>query len=490
MVVPTATTPRCRSSFRASARISPAMTTPESAIPESSWLGTTIATTTNAPATIPNARSIRSSGNAIAKYSVTPTSAALPTSHANSDQGFQTMIQTSNGIAIAAVASLVRNTQAFALGLLAGAAETALPALELGDRLEELPLAEVRPERVRHVDLGVGDLPQEEVTDPHLTARADQEIGIWNAGSAERRRNQLLIDGLGSEIAALDAAGDRAHGFRQLLTAAVADGEDDRHAGVPLGALDDVAERELHLAGELPDVADREEADAILHHPLHFGHEVVAEKAHQRRHFVLWAVPVLAREGVEAQVRDAEPARGLDDLLHRVLATAMPHDTGQPALGSPTPVSVHDDRDVARQALFVDRDHQTAMISSSLDLRILSTFSTYSLVRCSTRSCCFFRSSSVRSFSLWSSFSMPIASWRCWRTDTRNSSAVFFTCFTRSLRRCSVSSGIGMRMILPSFTGVRPRSDWKIARSISPIALRSNGWMTSKRDSGAVIDES
>src|SRR6185503_7780726 len=98
------------------------MTTPESAIPESSCTGITIATTTSAPAAIPNRRSVGSLGNAIVKYSVTPTMAAVPTSQVKSDHGFQTMIQTSNGIATAAVASLVRSTYAFALGLLAGAA--------------------------------------------------------------------------------------------------------------------------------------------------------------------------------------------------------------------------------------------------------------------------------------------------------------------------------------------------------------------------------
>src|SRR5205085_122577 len=206
------------------------MTTPESAIPESSWLGTTIAPTTNAPATMPNVRSIGSAGNAIAKYSVTPTSAALPTSHAKSDHGFQTMIQTSNGMATTAVANLVRSTQAFALGLLAGAAETALPALEFVDRVEELPLAEVRPKRVRDVDLGVSDLPQEEVADAHLAAGTDQEIRVGDAGGAERRRDELLVDGLRRELAALHASGDRAHRVGQLLAAAVADGEDHRHA--------------------------------------------------------------------------------------------------------------------------------------------------------------------------------------------------------------------------------------------------------------------
>src|ERR1051326_2377358 len=42
---------------------------------------------------------------------------------------------------------------------------------------------------------------------------------------------------------------------------------------------------------------------------------------------------------------------------------------------------------------------------------------------------------------------------------SRPSSANLWTTLTSSLRRSSVSGGIGMRMTLPSFDGVSPRSD-------------------------------
>ena len=59
------------------------------------------------------------------------------------------------------------------------------------------------------------------------------------------------------------------------------------------------------------------------------------------------------------------------------------------------------------------------------------------------------------------------ASRRTLRTATRPSSARWRTTLTSSLRRSSVSCGIGRRMSLPSFDGVRPRSDSWIARSIA-----------------------
>src|SRR5687767_306939 len=46
-------------------------------------------------------------------------------------------------------------------------AEPTVPALELRDGEVQVARAEVRPELGRDQELGVGDLPQEEVRDPH-----------------------------------------------------------------------------------------------------------------------------------------------------------------------------------------------------------------------------------------------------------------------------------------------------------------------------------
>ena len=58
-------------------------------------------------------------------------------------------------------------------------------------------LAEVRPQRVGDPDLGVGDLPEQEVADAHLAAGADQQIGIGLAGGVEEAGEALLVDLVG-----------------------------------------------------------------------------------------------------------------------------------------------------------------------------------------------------------------------------------------------------------------------------------------------------
>src|SRR5881227_1483949 len=59
--------------------------------------------------------------------------------------------------------------------------EAPVAALVVGDGAVEVGGLEVGPERRRHPELGVGDLPQEEVGDTHLAAGADEQIGVGDA---------------------------------------------------------------------------------------------------------------------------------------------------------------------------------------------------------------------------------------------------------------------------------------------------------------------
>src|SRR3954464_14367198 len=76
------------------------------------------------------------------------------------------------------------------------AAEAAPAAGVVVEGCAERLLAEVRPERVQEDELRVGELPQEEVRDPQLAGRADQEIGIRHLGRVQVRRECVLVDRL------------------------------------------------------------------------------------------------------------------------------------------------------------------------------------------------------------------------------------------------------------------------------------------------------
>src|SRR5215472_16768276 len=72
-----------------------------------------------------------------------------------------------------------------ALDLRRRLAEASLALLVALERLHELALAEVGPEGLRDVDLGVRELPEEEVAHAHLAARPDEEVGIGDALGGE-----------------------------------------------------------------------------------------------------------------------------------------------------------------------------------------------------------------------------------------------------------------------------------------------------------------
>src|SRR5437879_4839828 len=131
---------------------------------------------------------------------------------------------------------------------------------------------------------------------------------------------------------------------------------------------------------------------------------------------------------------------------------------------------------------------QISVISASFFLRVSSTLVMYASVSFWISSWAFLVSSSVIWEAFWAFLISSSTSRRMLRMWTLTSSAIFFASFTSSLRRSSVSGGIGRRTSLPSFVGVRPRSEARIAFSMSLIILGSNGWTVRSRFSGAASE--
>src|SRR5262245_37738352 len=114
-------------------------------------------------------------------------------------------------------------------------AETARAALILGDGPVEIDLRKVRPEDRGDPQLRVGDLPQEEIRDPHLPAGPDEEIRIRHVSRVERLGDVLLADLLGIELARAHLAREGPHGIEQLVAAAVVERHQQGRPGVVRG---------------------------------------------------------------------------------------------------------------------------------------------------------------------------------------------------------------------------------------------------------------
>ena len=102
---------------------------------------------------------------------------------------------------------------------------------EMLDRGVELALAEVRPQRVAEIQLGVGEIPQQEIADALLAAGADQQVGIRQPGQRQVRAERGLVDVVGAQLAGDAALGELPRGPSDVPAPAVGDGDDERHAG-------------------------------------------------------------------------------------------------------------------------------------------------------------------------------------------------------------------------------------------------------------------
>src|SRR5580700_2262349 len=121
------------------------------------------------------------------------------------------------GSRIAAVRSLVLSTQA-GVGTVGDCAETALAKLVGGDRAQKFALAEIGPQRIGKIELGVGELKQKKIGDAQFAGSTNQQVGIGKPGGRQLASDQLLVNLIGCERAVGDRTRDRSRRVHDVLT--------------------------------------------------------------------------------------------------------------------------------------------------------------------------------------------------------------------------------------------------------------------------------
>src|SRR5580692_7747106 len=79
----------------------------------------------------------------------------------------------------------------------------------------------LRPQRVAKIKFRIGEVPQQEIADALLAARADQQIRIRHAREPEPVRDRRLVDGGGGEVACRSFCCQRAASLRNVPAATV-----------------------------------------------------------------------------------------------------------------------------------------------------------------------------------------------------------------------------------------------------------------------------
>src|SRR5712664_488366 len=372
--------------------------------------------------------------------------------------------------------------------LVAGAAEAPLAGAIGDDRRVQRGGVEVRPQRVGEIKLGVGELPEQKIADALLATGADEQIRLGREAHGEISCEGLLRD-LSRGGFLLQQPIER---LQDVPAPAIIGCDGERQALVARGQALSLLDQAANLAGEAPRIADHPQPHAAAMQLLHLVRKRCLEQLHQERDLVGRTAPVFGAEGEQRQVLDAALGAGAHRGAHRLDTAAVAGDARQVLALGPATVAVHDDRDMARyrargrNGLGRARLGHTAISSASFCCSSLSMSAICRSVIFCTSSCARRSSFSETSFFLSASLRWWIASRRRLRTATRAFSASCRTTLISSLRRSSVSTGIGTRTVSPAAAGLRPRSESRIAFSIACASFFSKGVTPMVRASSSV----
>ena len=139
------------------------------------------------------------------------------------------------------------------------APEAALTAGELEQRGVERVRAEVRPQRVAEVELGVGGLPDQEVGQALLAAGPDDEVRVGQAGRVQGRADRALVDLVGRDA----ARGESPERVDELGPAGVVEGDVEQQPLAAGGRVERLADRRPGRVGQLVEPAEQPDPDAL-----------------------------------------------------------------------------------------------------------------------------------------------------------------------------------------------------------------------------------
>src|SRR6184192_1998165 len=167
-------------------------------------------------------------------------------------------------------------------------------ALLIGeDRFEQMAAAKVGPQRFGDPDLGIRDLPQQEIADAHLAARPDQQIRIGLSRGVEEFAELPLVQIVRADAGRDDASG----GVDDLRAAAVVQRDVEQHPRVRFGLANADFELVAHVGRQLVAATDHLEPDVVLEERSELELQIALQQRHQRVDLGAGTFPVLDREG-------------------------------------------------------------------------------------------------------------------------------------------------------------------------------------------------
>src|ERR1700674_6086234 len=166
-----------------------------------------------------------------------------------------------------------------------------------GDRLIEVGVGEIGPERLGAVELGVRRLPEQEIAESHLAGGADHEVRIGQPPCVEMTRQAGIVEG--GQVRALSR--QFSDGVDDLLPAAVIDRNIEDRFGADPGSFAGLPHLVLERGRKLLQPAGEAELDPAAAELVDLAPDGLREQAHQGIDFIARPRPVLCRKGVQRQ---------------------------------------------------------------------------------------------------------------------------------------------------------------------------------------------
>src|SRR5918993_2570996 len=215
---------------------------------------------------------------------------------------------------------------------------------------QELLGGKIRPQRIRHVELCVGYLPEQEVRDAQLAAGPDHQVDLGYVGGVEVTGEGHLVDFLRRKTVCDYPAG----GVHDLSASTVVERDVDVEAVVIRGKVLSLLHCFQHRGRQVLPSAQKTEPGPTLVQLGHFLAGRVEEELHERLYLSLWTRPVLGGEGIEGKRLHPGASSGLQQGREHRDTGPVACRAGKPASLGPAPVAVHNDGHVTRSPVWVE----------------------------------------------------------------------------------------------------------------------------------------
>ncbi len=210
---------------------------------------------------------------------------------------------------------------------------------------------EIRPQHVEKHQFRIGRLPQQEVRQPLLPARPDHQIRIGNANRRQPPLERRLVDLRGRKPPRRHRLGQRPRRPNDLVARAIG----QRHGQVQPVIMQRPPLRRRQFRPDIrikpPAITDEAQPHPLFRQAGDLMPEIMPQQTRQVGDLPRRPPPVLAAEGIQRQPADPLPDRRLDRPPQRLGARLMARHARQAPRRRPSPIAIHDDRDMRRHTI-------------------------------------------------------------------------------------------------------------------------------------------